>query len=81
MIAFTFPGQGSQKPGAGRAWAGHPAWDVVHAASDASGRDVGRLLLDADAEELKLTDNAQLSTYVASLIVLDAVRRLGVNAS
>jgi [acyl-carrier-protein] S-malonyltransferase len=81
MIAFTFPGQGSQKPGAGAAWVDHPSWEVVRAASDAARRDVGRLLLEADADELKLTHNAQLSTYVASLVVLDAVRRLGLDAS
>jgi [acyl-carrier-protein] S-malonyltransferase len=81
MIAFTFPGQGSQKPGAGAAWVDHPSWGVVRAASDAARRDVGYLLLEADADELKLTHNAQLSTYVASLLVLDAVRRLGLDAS
>ena len=36
------------------------------------------LLLDADAEELKDTRNAQLTTFVASLMVLDAVERLGI---
>ena len=81
MIAFTFPGQGSQRPGAGAAWLDHPAWRIVEAATAATGRDVARLLLDADAEELRATDNAQLSTYVASLLVLDAVRRGGLEAS
>src|SRR5215210_1737793 len=81
MIAFTFPGQGSQKPGAGAAWVNHPSWEVVRAASDAARRDVGYLLLEADADELRGTHNAQLSTYVASLVVLDAVRRLGLDAS
>src|SRR4051794_28793498 len=81
MIAFTFPGQGSQRPGAGAAWRDHPSWQVVELASTATGRDVAHLLLDADAEELRATDNAQLSTYVASLLVLDAVRRRGLEAS
>ncbi|MGQ0433979.1 MAG: ACP S-malonyltransferase [Microthrixaceae bacterium] len=78
MLAFTFPGQGSQQPGMGRPWIDHPAWAVVHAASDASGRDVAALLLDADADELRRTENAQLATYVLSLVVHDAVRALGV---
>src|SRR5687768_8728039 len=78
MIAFTFPGQGSQRPGTGRPWADHPSWELVVEASDAAGRDVAHLLLDAEADELKETRNAQLSTYVASLVVLDAVERLGV---
>lgn len=78
MLAFTFPGQGSQHPGMGRPWVDHPSWALVAAASEASGRDVAALLLDADADELRRTENAQLSTYVLSLVVHDAVRRLGV---
>lgn len=81
MIAFTFPGQGSQRPGAGDPWRTSPSWEVVEAASDAARRDIGHLLLEAGADELKATDNAQLSTYVISLVVLDAVRRLGLEAA
>ena len=81
MLAFTFPGQGSQQPGMGRPWTDHPSWSIVAAASDASGRDVAALLLDADADELKRTENAQLSTYVLSLVVHDAITRLGVRGA
>src|SRR5947208_202125 len=80
-IAFTFPGQGSQKPGMGAPWVDHESWELIEEASDATGRDVGRLLLDADAEELTQTRNAQLSTFVLSLVVLDAVERLGLEPS
>lgn len=62
----------------GRPWQGHPAWALVGSASEASGRDVAALLLDADADELRRTENAQLSTYVLSLVVHEAVRGLGV---
>ncbi len=65
----------------GRPWTEHDSWDLVEEASDVSGRDVGRLLLDADAEELKDTRNAQLTTFVSSLMVLDAVERFGVEPS
>ena len=65
----------------GRPWTEHESWDLVEEASDVSGRDVGRLLLDADADELKDTRNAQLTTFVSSLMVLDAVERLGVEPS
>jgi len=81
MLAFTFPGQGSQRPGMGRPWERHESWELVTEASDVCGKDVARLLLDADAEELRDTRNAQLTTYVASLMVLDAVERLGLEAS
>jgi len=80
-IAFTFPGQGSQKPGMGRPWVEHESWELVAEASDASGRDVAHLLLDAGADELTQTRNAQLATYVLSLVVLDAVERLGLEPS
>lgn len=78
MIAFTFPGQGSQKPGMGAAWADHPSWELVAEASDVAERDLAALLLHADADELVQTHNAQLATFLTSLIVLDAVERTGV---
>jgi len=81
MLAFTFPGQGSQRPGMGRPWVGHDSWELVEEASEVAGRDVSALLLDADAEELKDTRNAQLTTFVSSLMVLDAVERLGIEPS
>jgi len=81
MLAFTFPGQGSQRPGMGRPWVGHESWELVDEASDICSRDVAALLLDADAEELKDTRNAQLTTFVSSLMVLDAVERLGIEPS
>ena len=81
MLAFTFPGQGSQRPGMGQPWVGHESWDLVDEASEIAGRDVGALLLSADADTLKDTRNAQLTTFVSSLMVLDAVERLGFEPS
>ncbi len=81
MPAFTFPGQGSQRPGMGGPWVGHPSWELVEDAADATGRDIAHLLLDADAAELRETRHAQLATFTLSLVVLDAVERLGISPS
>jgi [acyl-carrier-protein] S-malonyltransferase len=62
----------------GRAWLEHPSWEVVDEASAVAGRDVRHLLVEADQEELTLTANAQLTTFVLGLVVLDAIERLGI---
>jgi [acyl-carrier-protein] S-malonyltransferase len=77
VLAFTFPGQGSQRPGMGRSWVEHPSFELAAAASVVTGRDVVSLLLDADQGELTETANAQLATFVQSCIVLDAAERIG----
>jgi [acyl-carrier-protein] S-malonyltransferase len=64
----------------GRPWVDHESWELVEEASEVAGRDVAALLLDADADQLRDTRNAQLTTFVSSLMVLDAVERLGVDA-
>ena len=78
MLAFTFPGQGSQKSGMGAPWREQPSWELVAEASEVAGRDIAQLLLEAGAEELRQTRNAQLVTFVTSLVVLDAVERVGI---
>ena len=72
-VAVTFPGQGSQVAGFGRAWRDHPAWVVVERAEAASGRDLSSLLLDPDAD-LSRTEDAQLAVLASSLLVWEAAQ-------
>ncbi len=65
----------------GRPWVDDESWELVDEASEVAERDVGRLLLDADADELKDTRHAQLTTFVSSLMVLDAAERRGLEPS
>jgi [acyl-carrier-protein] S-malonyltransferase len=62
----------------GRPWLDHPSWELVEDASEVAGRDLAHLLLDAGAGELVETRNAQLATFTLSLVILDAVERLGI---
>jgi [acyl-carrier-protein] S-malonyltransferase len=77
MIAVVFPGQGSQRPGMGAPWRDHPSWAVIRRLSDAVGEDLGALLVDADADTLRLTRNSQPATFALSLMILDAARSAG----
>jgi [acyl-carrier-protein] S-malonyltransferase len=77
LIAFLFPGQGSQRAGMGRPWV--EEWpELFDLATDASGIDVRRLVCDADDEELKATDNAQLATSVCSIAAWKSLVSAGV---
>ncbi|WP_256104934.1 ACP S-malonyltransferase [Streptomyces sp. ODS05-4] len=74
-LALVFPGQGAQHPGMGRPWADSPSWRLVERAGLVSGRDVAGLLLRADEERLRRTDNAQLATFVLEMVILRELRR------
>jgi [acyl-carrier-protein] S-malonyltransferase len=62
-------------------WKGHRAWAVVDRISEASGRDVEGLLLDADAETLKATRNAQVAAFALALVALHGARSSGVDTA
>ena len=67
-IAVVFPGQGTQVPAMGSPWKAHPAWRTVDEAETALGEPLAHLILDADAETLGRTRNAQLAVLLTSLI-------------
>ncbi|MFE4698228.1 ACP S-malonyltransferase [Streptomyces sp. NPDC056738] len=73
-VGLLFPGQGAQRPGMGEPWRDTPHWKVVTRLSEICGQDLGRLLLDAGAEQLTRTDSAQLATFTLEMVVLDALR-------
>jgi [acyl-carrier-protein] S-malonyltransferase len=73
-IAVLFPGQGTQTPGMGEPWRSSPAWNVVERAEEALDLHLSHLLLDATAEELTRTREAQLSVLLASLMAWEALR-------
>jgi [acyl-carrier-protein] S-malonyltransferase len=81
MLALIFPGQGSQRPGMGQPWREHPSWSVVDRLSEATGRDLTALLTTADADVLRATRNSQIATFTLSLVILDAARRAGLDAT
>ena len=76
MIALVFPGQGSQRPGMGQAWQSHPSWELIPRLSEVTGSDLAALLVEADADTLRATRNAQLATFALSLVILDAARQV-----
>ena len=80
-IAFLFPGQGSQKPGMGRAFA-EALPDLrrgyFERADGLLGFSLSRLCFEGPAEELTRTENAQPALYVSDLVVYEALRRAGI---
>lgn len=74
--ALVLPGQGSQRPGIGAPWRETRGWSFVERAGELLGRDVGRLLIDADAEELRATREAQVSTFLVSVLAWEALHGL-----
>lgn len=70
-VAIIFPGQGAQAPGLGTPWVDHPGWALVERAEKATGESLAPLLLDAPAETLTRTREAQLVVFLASLLAWD----------
>jgi [acyl-carrier-protein] S-malonyltransferase len=71
-VAVVFPGQGSQRAGMARAWQEHPSFRRWAEADDVLGRDVTRLGLDADSDELRVPLNCQVALFVHGVVLHEA---------
>ena len=58
----------------GEPWRSSPAWEVVERAETALGLPLAHLLLEATADELSRTREAQLSVLLASLLAWEALK-------
>ncbi len=75
--ALVFPGQGSQVPGMALPWrdtAGFGRWAQADELLD---RDVSRLGVDADADELREPRTCQVALFVHHVVLLDGWRAAG----
>jgi [acyl-carrier-protein] S-malonyltransferase len=71
--AVVFPGQGSQGPAMGSAWAGHSAWHLVESASAVAGRDLAPSLLSPENAPAHTAD-VQLCVFLVSMMAWEAAR-------
>jgi len=79
MIAFVFPGQGSQTVGMGRALAEqHRVCRDTFAEADAAlGRSLSRLCFEGPDDQLVLTENTQPALLATSIAMYRLLRELG----
>jgi [acyl-carrier-protein] S-malonyltransferase len=71
-VAVVFPGQGSQRAGMARAWREHPSFERWAQADEVLGRDVTRLGVDADGDELRIPLNCQVALFVHGVVLHEA---------
>lgn len=80
MIAFVFPGQGSQAPGMGMDAAERlpAAAELFARADDILGFSLSRLCFEGPEEELRKTENTQPALYVSSAATFEVLKGSGV---
>ena len=80
-VAFTFPGQGSQVVGMGKALAdaSFEARAVFEAVDDALGEKLSKIIWEGPIETLTLTENAQPALMAVSLATVRVLEARGVS--
>ena len=78
-VAFLFPGQGSQTPGMGAELLTDPEiTELCERCSNGSGLDLRHLLIGADDDELRLTQNAQPALCFMGVALTMLLKRRGI---
>ena len=78
-VAFLFPGQGSQTPGMGAELLTDPEiTELCERCSNGSGVDLRHLLIGADDDELRLTQNAQPALCFMGVALTMLLKRRGI---
>ena len=78
-VAFLFPGQGSQTPGMGAELLTDPEiTELCERCSNGSGLDLRHLLIGADDDELRLTQNAQPALCFMGVALTILLNRRGI---
>src|SRR3954462_15223699 len=81
-VAFLFPGQGSQYPGMGKAWAeaSPDAARIFERADAALGFSLSKLCWEGLEDDLKLTENTQPAMVTVSIAALILAQEMGIEA-
>lgn len=74
---MVFPGQGSQRAGMAQPWRDEPSFSRWVEADELLGRDVTRLGLDAEEDELRVPLNCQVALFVHFVVQHEAWRAAG----
>ncbi len=80
MLAYIFPGQGSQFVGMGKAWYDNYDFvrEIFHAADQALGFALTELIFEGPADELQKTANTQPAILTTSIAMHELLKRAGI---
>jgi [acyl-carrier-protein] S-malonyltransferase len=83
MVAFLFPGQGSQYPGMGRVlWENFACARAVRDEADRAAEfSLSRLCFEGPAEQLQLTANTQPAVLAVSVAAAEILKEKGIRPS